>query len=370
MKPAMDEGLVASHIAGIVPYVPGKPIEELERELGIPSGDSVKLASNENPLGPSPRAIEAARAALLQAHLYPDGGAFSLRRALAERLSVLESEIALGAGSNELIDLLVRTFCEPGDEVLTSECTFLCYELSTRAAGVSFRTVPLRDYACDLSALLEAAGPRTKMVFIANPNNPTGSHVGRRAFEAFVGRLPERTILVMDEAYIEYVTAPDFPDALRYRDRRERLVVLRTFSKARGLAGLRIGYGVAPAQMVTYLDRVRTPFNTSAVAQAAALAALDDEEHVTRSREVNEVGKAMLSAELLRLGVKVLPTQANFLLCELARSATEVFRELLHSGVIVRPMAGYGLPRHLRVTIGTADQNRRLVDSLRPLICP
>jgi histidinol-phosphate aminotransferase len=368
MKSAMDEGLVAPNIAAIVPYVPGKPIEELERELHLAPGDSIKLASNENPLGPSPRAVEAARAALGQAHLYPDGAAWALRRALAERYSVSTAEVAVGAGSNELIDLLVRTFCGPNDEVLTSECTFLCYELSCRAAGVPLRTVPLRDFTYDLDALAEAVGPRSKLIFIANPNNPTGTYVGRAAFERFLDRLPARPILVMDEAYFEYVSAGDFPDGMRYRERRPQLVVLRTFSKVYGLAGLRIGYGIAPAEMVSYLDRVRTPFNTSAVAQVAALAALSDDEHVARSRDVNESGKTTLVAELRKMGVEVVPSQANFVLCRVRRPAAEIFQELLRGGVIVRPMGAYGLLRHLRVTIGTAEQNRRFLAALRPLL--
>lgn len=364
----MSEELVSPNIAGIVPYVPGKPIEDLERELGIPPGQSVKLASNENPIGPSPKAVKAAAAALAGVNFYPDGGAYALRRALAEHHSVSMDEITVGAGSNEIIDLLVRTFCRPGEEVLGSESTFLCYDLSSRAAGVRFRTVPLRNHTYDLAALGDAVDSRTKIIFIANPNNPTGTYVGRAAFEHFLKRLPANPILVLDEAYIEYVTAPDFPDALAYRNQRDRLVTLRTFSKVYGLAGLRIGYGVAPKEIVGYLDRVRTPFNTGSVAQVAAAAALGDQEHVVRAREANEVGKKMLFEELGRLGVPVLPTQANFVLCEVKRPAADVFRDLLPTGVIVRPMAAYGLPNHLRVTIGTPEQNRRFIDALRPLL--
>jgi histidinol-phosphate aminotransferase len=278
--------LVPPNVEKIAPYEPGKPISELERELGI-SG-AIKLASNENPLGPSPKAVAAAQAALQDLNLYPDGGGHRLRHDLAAHLGVGPDEVALGAGSNELIDLFVRAFCHPGvDEVLTHQYAFVMYRISCQAHGVAFREAPVgSDLACDVDALASAIGPRTKLMFLPNPNNPTGSYVGRAAFERLLARVPRRVILVVDEAYHEYATMkPDYPSAESYRSEdRPLIVTLRTFSKIYGLAGLRVGYGIADKRIVGYLNRVRMPFNVSSPAQAAASAALGDVDHVERSR--------------------------------------------------------------------------------------
>jgi histidinol-phosphate aminotransferase len=366
--------LVAPGIAAIRPYEPGKPIEEVERELGpsVPAGGVVKLASNENPLGPSPRALEALRNALSEINRYPDGGGYFLRRALAAHVGhgVREEEIAVGNGSNEILDLLVRTFCGPGDEVLAPAQTFVCYKLSAQARGVGYRDVPRgANFAYDLDALARAVGPRTKVVFLANPDNPTGVHAGQAEVRRLQRALPPHVILAVDEAYREYATAPDYPDLVSLRAERPLTVVMRTFSKIYGLAGLRCGWAVAPSEIVDYLNRVRNPFNVSALAQAAAVAALSDVEHVERSRASNREGMGVITAELDRLGVRFVPSQGNFLLVDVApRDGREVFMALLARGVIVRPMGGYGLPSHLRVTVGVPEENRRFLGALAAVI--
>lgn len=360
--------LVAPGIPAIQPYEPGKPIEEVERELGsaLPPGGAIKLASNENPLGPSPRALEAARAALARVHLYPDGGGFYLRRRLAEKLGLSPTEIAIGNGSNELLDLLIRTFSVPGDEILGPSHTFACYKLSTLAHGARWREVPRGPgFAYDLDALVDAVTPRTRIVFLANPDNPTGVHVDRAAMERLLRRLPERVILCVDEAYTEFARAADIADCVALRAERETLVVLRTFSKIYGLAGLRCGYAVAPAAIVDYLNRVRTPFNVNAIAQIAATAALDDAAHVARSQALVREGMPQIEEGLFRLGVGFVPSQGNFVLVDVAPlDGRGLFNAMLHKGVIVRPMNAYGLPHHIRVTIGTPDENRRFLTAL------
>jgi histidinol-phosphate aminotransferase len=361
--------LVGPEIAAISPYEPGKPLEELERELGArwPREGAIKLASNENALGPSPRAIEAAGRALTSAHLYPDGGAFRLRAAIAARHGVPASRVLPGAGSNELIDLLVHVFCGPGEDVVAPAYSFACYALSAAGHRRAFREAPLgARFAVDVGAILDTVGPRTKLVFLANPNNPTGAYVARGDFVELARRLPADVILTVDEAYFEYARAADYPDALAAAaGERERLVVLRTFSKIFGLAALRVGYAIAPPEMVTHLDRVRPVFNVSTPAQAAARAALEDTEHVERSRRANAAEIEPLAASLAALGLDVLPSQANFLLVGLGeRDGRALFERLLERGVIVRPMNSYGLPKHVRITVGTHAENERLVRTL------
>ncbi|MSP62053.1 MAG: histidinol-phosphate transaminase [Myxococcales bacterium] len=363
--------LVAPGIATLSPYEPGKPIEEVERELGpvLPAGGVIKLASNENPLGPSPRALDALRAALSEIHRYPDGGGYHLRRALAAahaRHAVREEEVAIGNGSNEILDLLVRTFCGPGDEVIAPAQTFVCYKLSAQARGVAYRDVPRGPgFAYDLDALASAAGARTKIVFLANPDNPTGVYATAAEVRRLMDRLPGHVILAVDEAYHEYAEAADYPDMLALRGERLLTVTMRTFSKIYGLAGLRCGWGVGPAELIEYLNRVRAPFNVSALAQAAAVAALGDGEHVARSRQANREGMMDLTDGLGRLGVGYVPSQGNFVLFDVApREGRQVFVDLLARGVIVRPMGGYGLPQHLRVTVGTRAENHRFLGAL------
>jgi histidinol-phosphate aminotransferase len=359
MKP-----LVTSEIAHISPYEPGKPLEELERELGSawPAGGAIKLASNENPLGPSPKALEAARRALEEAHRYPDGAAFYLRGAIAVHLRVPEKQVLVGSGSNELIDLLVQTFVAPDEEVLSPEVSFACYRLSAEGHRRVFRETPNGpDFAYDLQALARAVTEKTKLVFLANPNNPTGAYAGRAAFERFLDELPAHVLLAIDEAYFEYARAADYPSAIEYLGRRERLVVLRTFSKIYGLASLRVGYAIARQEICDYVHRVRMPFNVNAIGQVAARAALEDHEHVERSRRLN-------AQEIVRLEKNLkgaLPSQANFVLVDLGeRSGRDLYQALLRKGVIVRPMASYGLPHHLRITVGTETENTRLLHAL------
>ena len=363
---------VSPEIARIAPYEPGKPLEELARELGTawPTEGAIKLASNENPLGPSPLGLAAAHAALASAQLYPDGGAFYLRQRLAQKLDQPIEKILCGSGSNELLDLLIQTFVAPDEEVLAPEVSFACYRLSAEAHRRAFRTAPNGPhFKYDLSSLARAVSPRTKLVFLANPNNPTGVYAGRAEFEAFLDQLPAHVILAVDEAYFEYARAADYPSTLDYLGRRERLCTLRTFSKIYGLAGLRAGYLVGPTEMVQHLNRVRLPFNISAVAQAAARAALDDVAHVERAQTLNAAELERVTAGLLALGLGVTPSQANFVLVDFgARVGKTVFDALLRQGVIVRPMAGYGLPHHLRITIGTAAENARLLATLAEVL--
>jgi histidinol-phosphate aminotransferase len=354
--------LVAEYIEKLVPYVPGKPVEEVERELGIVG--AVKLASNENPLGPSPRALEAARAASALVNRYPDGGGYLLRGRLAERLGVAPEQIVLGSGSSEIVDVLVRTFCRPGpdgDEVLTHQHAFFMYKISAQAAGVAYREAPVRsDLRCDVDALAAAVSEKTKLIFLPNPNNPTGAYVTRDELERLLAKLPQGVMLVMDEAYFEYARMlPDYPVGEDYRAARRLLVTLRTFSKAYGLAGMRVGYGIADREVIDYLNRVRLVFNVPSVAQEAARAALDDEEHVLRSVRVNDAGRAQLTEGLTKLGFRVYPSAANFVLVDVGRDGESVFQALLREGVIVRPLRPAGLMQHVRVSIGTAAENAK-----------
>jgi histidinol-phosphate aminotransferase len=357
-------GLVSPSIEGMLPYEGGKPIEELTRELGLV--DVVKLASNENPLGPSPKAVEAARALLDRVHLYPDGSAYRLREKLANLHGISMAEVIQGNGSNELLDLFVRTFATPEHHIVFAEPSFVVYRIAALAGGVPFTAVPLRDQTHDLAAMARAVTDRTRLVFVANPNNPTGTHVGLAEVEAFLRELPKEVIVVMDEAYIEYADAADFPDSMRLRQLRERLFVVRTFSKIYGLAGMRVGYAIGPAQLVDYVNRVRAPFNVTALAQAAAIAALDDHEHLTKSRSLNQLERAKLSESLRALGLEVAPSQANFVLVDLGREARPVYEQLLRKGVIVRPFAS--LPTSLRVTVGTSLENQRFLAALREVL--
>src|SRR5437870_3140052 len=358
--------LVPPWIRTLAPYAPGKPIEELERELGI--RDSIKLASNENPLGPSPKALAAITAALGDLHRYPDGSAFYLKRRLAERLGVSEAEVIVGNGSNEIIELAVRTFLRPGDEAVMADQAFVVYRLVVQSAGGSSRMVPLRDFTHDLEAIAAAVTPRTRLVFLGNPNNPTGTIFRRAAWSAFLGRLPEHLLVVADDAYAEYVEDPEYPDTIRERgDGRVAVLSLRTFSKLYGLAGLRVGYGVASGPVIDALDRIRQPFNVNALALAGALAALDDEEHVRRTLAANRAGMAFLVDAFRALGLAHVPSAANFVLVRVGDGA-RVYEALLRRGVIVRPMAVYGFPEHVRVTVGTEAENARFVAALRAVL--
>ena len=358
--------LVPEWIRTLTPYPPGMPIEELERELGI--HDSIKLASNENPLGPSPKAMAAVAAALPSLHRYPDGSAFYLRRRLAERLGVAGDELLVGNGSNEIIELAVRTFLRPGDEAVMADQAFVIYRMVVQAVGGVARLVPLRNFTHDLEAIAEAVTPRTRLVFVANPNNPTGTIFRRAAWETFLAALPRHLIVVADDAYADYVEDREYPDTMQARGERvPPVLTLRTFSKLYGLAGLRIGYGVAPAPVIEAIGRVRQPFNVNGLALVGALAALDDDEHVRRTLEVNRFGMAYLIDAFARLGLAHVPSAANFILVRVGQGV-RVYEALLRHGVIVRPMDVYGFPEHVRVTVGLPAENERFVGALSTVL--
>ncbi|MBI1997295.1 MAG: histidinol-phosphate transaminase [Deltaproteobacteria bacterium] len=358
---------VPDYIRSLIPYEPGKPIEEVEREYGISS--SVKLASNENPLGPSPKALNAIRERLEHLHLYPDGDCFYLKRSLATKLGVAPENLLFGNGSNEIIELAARTFLRAGDEAVMARQAFVVYQLIVQAVGGKSMAVPLRDFTHDLSAIADAVTPRTKMVFLANPNNPTGTIYRRQEWESFLKRISPEVLLIVDEAYFEYVQDPAYPDSLRYHEEERAMLTLRTFSKLYGLAGLRIGYGVGPKSLIALMQRVRQPFNVNAVAQWAALAALNDTDHVKRSLEVNAEGLKYLAQELGQLGLEFVPSFANFILVRVGKGH-EVFQKLLAQGIIVRPMDGYQFAEHVRVTVGTMEENRRFIEALKKTIPP
>jgi histidinol-phosphate aminotransferase len=356
---------VPDYIRTLIPYSPGKPIEEVEREYGI--GDSVKLASNENPLGPSPKAVKAMADRLHQLHLYPDGDCFYLKRALAAKLGVPPDQIIFGNGSNELIELTVRTFMQPGDEAVMAHQAFIVYRLVVQGAGGLAKVVPLNNFTHDLEAMARAITPRTRLVFLANPNNPTGTIYRKREWEEFLERLSPEVLLIVDEAYFEYVQDADYPDSLVYHKEGRGILTVRTFSKLYGLAGLRIGFGVGTAEMVGLMHRIRQPFNVNAAAQWAALAALEDQEHVKKSLEVNHEGMDFLKKELGRLGLEQVSSQANFILIHVG-NGQELFHQLLERGVIVRSMGGYDLPEYIRVTIGKMDENIRFIKELEDIL--
>ncbi len=356
--------LVTDSIQKLRPYVAGKPLEELARERGVT--DAVKLASNENPLGPSPRVVAAITQAAGDVHRYPDAEVFALRKQLAERLGVAPNEIVFGNGSNELLDLIYTTFATPSAHAVFADPSFVVYGMSALAHAVPHTTVPLRDHRHDLPAMLQAVQEHTSLVFIANPNNPTGSYVTRDELTSFLERLPPDVIAVVDEAYFEYATAEDYPDTLQLRGLHERLIVLRTFSKAYGLAGLRIGYAVAPPELCDFLNRVRAPFNANSLAQVAAIAALNDQDHLSRCRELNAAQLQRVERGLAALGLSVVPSQANFVLVELGRPAAPVFDALLNEGVITRLVPP--LPDALRISIGTAEENTRLLAAMEKVL--
>jgi histidinol-phosphate aminotransferase len=360
--------LVPPNVATLQPYVPGKPIEEVEREYGVTG--VAKLASNENALGPSPRALAAARTACASVHLYPDGSAYFLKEAIARKFGVPSAEVVVGNGSNELIELLVRTFVLDGEEVLTSAQSFVAYKLAANAHGRPLVEAPMRErFHYDLDALRERLSPRTKVVFLANPDNPTGTWFLERDLVPFLEAVPETALVVLDEAYVEYVDVPGFQDAMSLRQRFANLVVLRTFSKIYGLAGLRLGYLFARPEVAGFLDRVRAPFNVNLVAQAAGAAALGDEEHVRRSRALVREGRPVLEAGLRALGATVVPSQGNFVLADFpGRPGKALFEAMLREGVVVRPVGGYGFPTAQRITVGTRAENEKALAALRKVL--
>jgi len=353
--------LVPEYIRELSPYVPGKPIEEVERELKT---HAIKLASNENPLGPSPLAIEAARRALAQSNRYPDGSGFYLREALSKKHNIPAENILLGGGSTELIDLSARMVLRPGDCGVTSYGSFPLYHIAVRATGARYLEIPMRDYTFDLPAIAQNLPRETKLIFLSNPNNPTGTMFTAGDFDTFLALVPEQVLIVLDEAYCDYVDHADYSRSIEIVRRGRNMIVLRTFSKVYGLAGLRIGYGVGPAELLDEMNKIRGPFNTSGVAQAAALAALDDSEHVRRSVEVNRAGLTQLATGLKKLGIGFIPSVANFLLVNFKCDADPLAEELLKHGVIVRPMRWMGFPESIRVSVGTFIENEKFLHAL------
>ncbi|MGB9715412.1 MAG: histidinol-phosphate transaminase [Thermodesulfovibrionales bacterium] len=359
---------VPEYISTLRPYVPGKPIEELERELGI--RDSVKLASNENPVGPSPMALKAIIDVLMNSspslsiNRYPDASGYWLKKEISKKFSVCEDEIILGNGSNELIDIAVRTFLQPGDDAVMANPSFVVFPMSVQASGSKPIQIPLKNFTHDLEAMADAVTERTKMIFIANPNNPTGTINRKGEFERFMDKIPEGILVVADEAYHEYVTDPDYPDSMEYFRKGRDILILRTFSKIYGLAGLRIGYGIARKDIIKEMNKIRPPFNTSILAQNAAIYALRDDEHIRYSKEINEKGKSYLYTELKSLNIRFVPTEANFIYILLGYDSNVFYNEMLKRGVITRPVG----PGEIRVTIGLPEENERFIEALKKVI--
>jgi histidinol-phosphate aminotransferase len=357
------------NLAQLPTYQPGRPIEEVARELGLPLHDIIKLASNENPLGPSPAALAAMERTLQQLHLYPDGNAFYLKRKLAKELGVAPANLILGNGSNEIIEFVGHAVMAPGREVVVSQFCFAVYPIVTHLFGARLVVVPAKDYGHDLPAMRRAVTPRTCAVFVANPNNPTGTLAACADLLRLVDEVPPSVLLAMDEAYVEFLDDPPDLLALVRRGEKPNLLLLRTFSKIYGLAGLRLGYGIGHPDLIAALEKVRQPFNINALAQAAALAALDDVEHVQRTRQNNAAGRKFFEAAFAELGLQFIPSAANFILVRVG-DGQRVFGELQKLGVIVRPMAGYQLPEFIRVSIGTPPENARCLAGLKKVLGP
>ena len=352
------------HIRDLVAYEPGKPVEELAREMGLAASDIIKLASNENPLGPSPKALAAMRETLDRAHFYPDGGGWALRNAIAGRLGLARENVVLGNGSNEIIEFIGHAFLRPGDEVVTAKHAFAVYGLMAQLFGAKTVEVPDPGYTHDLDAMLAAITPQTRQVFVANPNNPTGTMVGQEEIDRFMDRVPDHVMVVIDEAYLEFLDSP--PDVIRHVRAGRNVVVMRTFSKIQGLANLRIGYGLAPEKVAAVLQKTRQPFNANGIAQAGALAGLDDDDHMRRTRQLTHEGRNYLQAEFSEMGLEFVPSVANFVLVHVG-DGDAVFQALLRRGVIIRAMRSYKLPAWVRVSVGTMDQNRRFISELKAL---
>jgi len=361
--------LVRKNILSVKPYEAGKPIEETKRQLGLKS--VIKLASNENPFGPSPKAVAAIKKCLKGINRYPDSAGFYLKKKIAKSLNVEPANIVLGNGSDELIDILIKTFVEDDENIITAETTFLEYEIISSINGRRVVKIPLRYFKYDLEAIKKTIDKKTKMIFISNPNNPTGTYVTKYEVEDFIRDLPEDIILVLDEAYDAFIDVDDFPNSLKYiggQAKSKNTVLLKTFSKAYGLAGLRIGYAVADAALAGFMERVRQPFNVNSLAQAAAVAALDDDKFLEKSRKLVLEGKNYLYDSLARLGIAYVPSVTNFILLDTGRDSVEVFKGMLKYGVIVRDMKQYGLKNFIRVTIGTKKENERFLKVLKKVL--
>jgi histidinol-phosphate aminotransferase len=345
----------------LVSYVPGKPIEDVARELGLEPSQIVKLASNENPLGPSPIAVKAMQEALLKVHFYPDGGGYHLRAGIAQKFGLHIDNVMLGNGSNEIIEFLGHAFLRPGDNIVTAEHAFVVYKIMAKLFGAETVGVPDPNLTHDLPAMAAAINDRTKLVYIANPNNPTGTMVGEDELDQFIDRVPESVVIALDEAYYEFLPEP--PDTLKYLKDHPNVIALRTFSKIQGLAGLRIGYGLAHSDLIRLLQKTRQPFNVNSIAQIGALAGLQDDKHQAKTREVVRQGREFLESEFRKRGLEHVPSVANFVLVKVGKGK-EVFQRLLKRGMIVRAMDEYKLPEWIRVSVGTPEQNRRFFEDL------
>ncbi len=348
----------------LVSYEPGKPIEDVARELGLKPHEIIKLASNENPLGPSPKALAAMRDMLERAHFYPDGGGYYLREAIAGKLGLKRENVILGCGSNEVIEFIGKAYLNPGDEIIAARHAFVVYKLMATLFGATTIEVPDPGFRHDLDAMLAAITPRTKEIFIANPNNPTGTLVSQAEIDRFMDRVPENVVVVFDEAYYEFL--PDPPDTLKFVREGRNVVVLRTFSKIQGLANLRIGYGLAKPELIDVLQKTRQPFNANGIAQAGALAGILDDEHQQKTRELTWAGRAFLEKEFAAMGLEFVPSHANFVLVKVG-DGKAVFTALMKRGIIIRDMNAYGLPEWIRVSVGTMEQNERFLAELKRL---
>src|SRR5580658_3962674 len=364
MKRTIEE-LIPDYIRGLPVYVPGRPIEEVERELKI---QAVKLASNENPLGPSPKAVEAAKLELASANRYPDGGSHLLRETLAARTGLAAEEIFVGLGSSEIIDLASRVFLREGLQGLTSFGSYAPFSVAIRASGAELVLVPQKQFAFDLEAMAAAITPKTGVIYLANPNNPTGTAFGLAELEEFLGRVPENVLVVLDEAYVHYAPSLNRRKSEEIFRKRANLLILRTFSKVYGLAGMRIGFAIGRPELHSAMNRLKTPFNTSGVAQAAALAAIDDREHVTRCIETNASERKRLSDGLTQLGLRPVPSETNFIFMEVGPEAKEICDKLLRLGVIVRPLGWMGFPEAIRVSVGTAGENDKCLAAMAEIL--
>ena len=357
---------VPDYIARLRPYVPGKPIEEVQREMGL--SDVIKLASNENPLGPSPVALKALADAAAGIALYPDGNAPALRRAVAEAEQMPENTLIFGNGSDEVLHMLSLALLQPGDEIVQGDPSFSMYEIYAAQCNAVPVKVPLQNYTHDLEAMADAVTTKTRIVFIANPNNPTGTLVRQADVERFLERIPENVLVVFDEAYSEYVSDAEKPDLRPFVRAGCNIAILHTFSKAYGLAGLRVGYGITRPEIAEVLNRVRSPFNVNLVAQAAATAALSDPEHVRRTVALNAEGLRCFYTEFEKMGLRYVPSEGNFVLVDTGRDSRDVFAQLQRKGVIIRAAYGMGLPQHIRVSTGTMAENRRFIAALKEVL--
>lgn len=353
------------HIRNLVPYQPGKPIEEVERELGITS--SIKLASNENPLGTSEHVLHAIQQALKNSHIYPDGGQYELKQALSSFLKLPSDYITVGNGSENILELIVKAYLHPNDSAVISEYAFLTIELLIKASGATLHVARATEWAHDVNNMINAIDDKTRAIFLVNPNNPTGTYTNKEDFEHLLKNIPPHVILVVDEAYSEYIDREDYPQALSYLEQFPNLIITRTFSKVYGLAALRLGYAVSSPEIADILNRARLPFNVNMFAAKAACAALQDPEHVAKSVAINKIGMQQIEYGLKELNLNYIPSIANFITIDVGNGKI-IYQQLLHEGVIVRPLQAYNMPRHIRVTIGTPEQNKRFLFALKKVL--